>query len=89
MAKPSDFLSHPYDSVFKKNETETVARNIMAILSRTGNDWRNLSWDEYKSIRFVDGNFTESEKKYFDLVVGYCVSEYDARAFSPNWESVK
>jgi hypothetical protein len=47
--KPSDFMRHPYDSIYQHMETEIVARNIMVILSRTGNTWRKLTWDEYQS----------------------------------------
>ncbi len=83
--KPSEFLKHPYDSVLKKNESEVVARNIMVILSRTGNEFRSLSWDEYKSERLKDGNFTESEKQYFEAVCNYCSSSENAKTFSPNW----
>lgn len=38
--KPSDFLKHPYDSVLQHTEDEIVARNIMVILNRTGNEFR-------------------------------------------------
>lgn len=82
---PSDFTKHPYESVLKNNESETVARNIMVILSRTGNQFRLLSWEEYKQERLKDGNFTESEKQYFDRVVGFCVAAESAKAFCKNW----
>lgn len=84
---PSDFTSHPYDSVLHKSEPETIMRNIMVILSRTGNAFRRLTWDEYKQERLNDGNFTESEKQYFDQVIDYSISEIEARKFSPAWES--
>jgi hypothetical protein len=42
--KPSNLKNHPYDSRLQNNESETVARNIMVILSRTGNEFRLLSW---------------------------------------------
>ena len=83
--KPSNFTSTPYGSVLKKSECETIARNIMVILSRTGDKWRVLSWDEYKAERLKDGNFTESEKAYFDQVAGFCVAAESAEAFSPGW----
>ena len=82
---PSNFCSTPFDSVLKESECETVARNIMVILSRTGNAFRLLSWDEYKTERTKDGNFTESEKTYFDQVVGFCVAAESAKAFCPSW----
>jgi len=82
---PSDFTRSPFDSVLKNRESETVARNIMVILSRTGNEFRLLPWEEYKQERIKDGNFTESEKQYFDRVAGFCVSAESAKAFCPSW----
>lgn len=83
--KPSDFLRHPYDSIFQHTETEVVARNIMVILSRTGNKWRHLSWDEYQTERLKDGNFTGAEFREFEAAINYCTSEEQARQFSPEW----
>ena len=83
--QPSDFTRTAFDSVLKNSECETIARNIMVILSRTGNQFRLLSWDEYKEQRTKDGNFTESEKQYFDRVVGFCVAAESAKAFCPSW----
>lgn len=81
--KPSDFTNYPIASILQKNEAEAIARNIMVILRRTGNTWRNLPWDEYVEHRKKDGNFTESEKVYFDKVIGYCQSPETAKLFSP------
>jgi hypothetical protein len=82
---PSNFLKVPFDSVLKNSESETIARNIMVILSRTGNQWRSLSWEEYKEARVKDGNFTQSERQYFDKVAGFCVAAESAKAFCPSW----
>lgn len=71
--------------MLKNNESETVARNIMVILSRTGNNFRLLGWEEYKQHRMNDGNFSDVEKEYFDKVAGFCVAEESALAFSENW----
>ena len=54
MLKPSDFTNFPYDSVFHNTEREMVARNIMVILVRTGNTWRELSWEEYLQERIKE-----------------------------------
>ena len=59
--KPSNFTKQPIASVLQKSEAETIARNIMVILKRTGDSFRPLSWDEYKAERLKDGHFTESE----------------------------
>lgn len=82
---PSNFKKHPYNSVMNKSEAETIARNIMVILSRTGDKFRQLSWDEYKTERLKDGDFTEREKAYFDKVVSRCSSVETALHFSPTW----
>ena len=85
--QPSNFINHPYDSVSQHMETEIVARNIMVILSRTGNEWRKLSWEEYQTERMRDGGFTGLEFKEFEAAVNYCTSEEQARTFSPAWRS--
>ena len=87
--KPSNYKQHPYDSVLHKNEAETIARNIMVILSRTGDTFRPLTWDEYKAERLKDGSFTESERENFEQVAGFCASQHSVRAFSPSWASVQ
>lgn len=89
--KPSDFLDNPMGSVKNKSEYETIARNIMVILSKTGDIFRKLSWVEYYTFRLKDDkkhNINE-EKKYFEEVVNYCESEKTARLFSPIWKSIK
>lgn len=83
--KPSDFTIKPTSSVLQKSESETIAANIMVILMRTGDTFRTLSWDEYKLERLKDGEFTESEKPFFEKVVDYCGSSIKAQSFSPVW----
>jgi hypothetical protein len=83
--KPSDFLAHPYDSVFSKNESEVVARNIMVILMKTGNEFGEISYSTYKEFRLMDGNFSEAEYKYFEEVKAFCFSESNAKKFSLAW----
>ena len=82
---PSDFMKHPYDSIFQNTESEIVARNIMVILNRTGNTWRELSFEEYKELRTKDGNWSYKEEILFNKVSKYCVSEVMANKFSKNW----
>ncbi len=84
--KPSDFRTHPYDSIFQNSESETVARNIMAILARTGDTWRQMEWHEYETEREKDGNFSFAESTYFGKVVKFCASAETAQLFSPAWE---
>lgn len=46
--KPSDLKSiFPFDSIKKKTEYEIIAKNIMTILSRLGDEFRVLSKSEY------------------------------------------
>lgn len=84
--KPSLFTDLPYGSVLQKTEAEIVARNIMQILSRTGNEFRSLTWNEYESERLKDGEFSAYEKKYFDQVLPYCKDADRASMFSSVWK---
>lgn len=87
MKKPSDFTKFPCGSVLQKCETEQIAVNIMVILERTGNTFRELSWNEYRVEREKDGRFTEGEKPYFKDVIGYCASPLTAALFSKVWKT--
>jgi len=82
---PSNFTSHPFGSILQHSESETIATNIMKILSITGNTFRELTYDEYKSERLKDGNFSEREKGYFDKVISYCKSPDSANLFCKDW----
>lgn len=82
---PSNFLKHPYDSVFENMECEIVAHNIMAILARTGDTWRDLSLSEYEEERTKDGGLSYKEAALFNKVQPYCVSQQTAYLFSKNW----
>ena len=85
MNKPSNYTTHPVESIVGKWEAEKIARNIMVILSRTGNEWRQLSWQEYQEERQKDGGFTQMEQSYFEQVVSYCTSAEDANRFCSSW----
>ncbi len=65
---PELFTGKPWGSITQNSESETIAANIMVILKRTGNKFRDLSWEEYKEERLKDGSFTEVERSYFDKV---------------------
>ena len=94
MATPKDFIKYPWGSVFQNSERETVALNVMKILSRTGNAFRALSWDEYLEERVKDGGGNTynqdylSEQVCFLDVVKYTISENDARKFCPDWSKI-
>lgn len=85
MKKPSNFTKYPWNSALKTAESEIVAQNIMKILERTGNTWRELSWIEYKKERLKDGNFSDREKEYFKQVINYCINPDTAVLFSKEW----
>lgn len=89
--KPSDFRKEfPWDSVFKKAEYEQIALNIMTILKRTKDEFRDLSWKEYKEERLKDVEFvSENEKEIFNNVIQYCTTEEKARKFSLKWNLIK
>lgn len=83
--KPSDFCTFPWDSAIKKVEYEQIALNIMKILKRTGNKFRQLSFEEYKREREKDGDYGYQEEIIFQEVSKYCVSAETAKLFSPEW----
>lgn len=87
--KPSNFSKvFPYISVLRKTECEILAKNIMIILKRTGDNWRTITWEEYQEEREKDSNFSLTEKHYFDKVLPYTTSETAARSFSDAWKKV-
>jgi len=89
---PSHYLQRPVGSVSQNGDTETIARNIMAILSREGNQFRELSFDEYKLSRIQDGatEFAVSaEKPHFDIAAPYCISAQRANDFCEGWYTQK
>lgn len=92
MKKPSDFTTFPWSSIFQKSEPETIIRNIMIMLSRTGDKWRRMDWEEYKSERINDGAKDDwrlhSEKYHFDGVVSYTKSPELAASVCSDWNKI-
>ncbi len=86
--KPSNFTSYPWSSVLQNSESETIAQNVMKVLKRTGDEFRPLSWEEYKEERLKDGNFSDREKSIFENVIPYCKSADTAVLFCKTWVSV-
>ena len=85
--KPSDFCSYPWSSVLQTTESEVVAENIMKILRRTGDQWRELTWEEYQAERMKDGRFSTMERRFFDQVWPLISSPELAAKFSSEWRS--
>lgn len=83
--KPSDFTKYPWSSVLQNMQSEVIAHNIMIILNRKGNEFKDLTWEEYKEERIKDGNFSEEEKSYFNNTIPYCKSAQTASLFSKEW----
>lgn len=83
--KPSDFKNHPFSSVFQNTETEVVALNVMTILWRTGDEFRDITEDEYVREREKDGHFTRQELGLFKKVIPYFKSADTAKLFSESW----
>ncbi len=79
---------NPFGSVLQKSECETVALNIMKILAKNGDIWRELPIEEYIIMRKKDGNYSISELLYFESVIGYTLTEQTAVLFSDAWKQV-
>lgn len=98
MKNPSNFTCWPWSCVFMNADHEQIAVNIMTILKRTGDKWRELSWDEYLAERQKDGggntsNYSSShgflsEQTCFDAVQPYTVSPEKAVEFSETWAEI-
>ena len=85
MTKPSAFKEWPWNSVVQQSEAEQVAINILVILRRTCDTWRDLSLEEYKANRLKDGGFSEREEGLFKTVYPLVCSVEKARKFAPAW----
>lgn len=89
MSKPSDFIkTFPMDSITQSWESERVALNIMVILSRTGDQFRELTWEEYKEEREKGDEFSGLEKRHFDGVIDYFKSADTVVLFSESWKDI-
>ena len=90
--KPSNFKTWPWSCVFKNAEHEQVALNIITILARTGNEWREMLWPEYLAEGIKDGgnagHIQRTEQDCFYDVAPYTVSAEAAATFSPTWSNV-
>lgn len=85
---PSNYCSLPMGSISQKSETETIACNIMRTLKRTGDTFRQLTFEEYKKIRLQDGDVEfdiNNEKPYFERAIEYCISAETADNFCSGW----
>ena len=86
--KPSHLLEHPpVNSIVGTQIAERVAHNIIKILCRNGDEWRTLSWQEYKHERQKDHAGLSIYVEYipFAVVSSYCSNAESARRFSATW----
>lgn len=83
--KPNNFTNYPWNSILQNFASEKVAQNIMKILKRTGNEFRKLSFEEYKAERLKDGNYTDNEEYHFYEVIMWCANEQTASLFCKKW----
>lgn len=85
MKLPSDYTVYPHGSVMDQY-AEMIAKNIMKILAKNGNEWRRLEWNEYSHEMCIDVDFCQDEIDYFEKVNDFCVSPNHAACFSEVWE---
>lgn len=83
---PSIFTNHPFESVMHKMEPEIIARNIMVIRARCGDNWP-LSFDQYRTEREKDGGHgcANYEKQSFDEIIAMIPDALGAISFSKTW----
>ncbi len=85
LLKPSDFIGSRGLTCMSKTGSagcESAAQKIIELLVKSGDEWRRVTWSEYKV-------FTEDTYRYeFDRVIEYCTSAEKARTFSPGWAHV-
>jgi hypothetical protein len=87
---PSQYNREPMGSLSQNSESETIAKNIMHILSKNGDVFRPLSFEEYTDVRKSDGandRHIANEKPYFDEVISYCASPESADLFCADWRN--
>ena len=79
--KPSDLIDiYPWDSVFQSAEHETTACCLMRYLYETGNEFKQITFDEYKNKQ------PKANKKRFEEVIRYFKSEDTIILFSKCYE---
>lgn len=76
----------------ENSECETVAKNIMVILARTGDTFRELTEEEYRAERIKDyennpkgGGYSYIESQIFDRVKNVAKSAIMAARFCDDW----
>jgi len=87
--KPSDFIVTPSPSILHNLQSEIIAKNVMFILSKGKNIFRDLTWEEYKVECSKRGDIImESAFPHFQNVIKYCKSPITVVLFSSVWMDV-
>jgi hypothetical protein len=62
-----------------------MAEEIIKLLVDTGNEWRQVTWEEYNAV-YSPGKYSGRDEWRFNKVIEYCTSAEKARTFCPGWE---
>jgi hypothetical protein len=85
--RPSHFTNYPWSSVKQKSEWESIAQNIMRVMSEHGNDFSiGLSLEQYTAYREKEGGSVRISQESFDELMEYCKSAETAKLFSKDWK---
>ena len=71
-------------SIFHKGEFERAAFDLMKILEKNGNEWRELSMEEIVDYYDCDN----IDEKLYKRIIPYTVSPEKASEFSPGWNKL-
>lgn len=88
MKKPSDYRGFPFGSIAKNNQSETIARNIMTIMHRNGDEFQPVSAEMYRTERLKDGatdKAIDGEMHYYNSVIEHMQSPETVEAFCKGW----
>ncbi|MFS1427789.1 hypothetical protein LMH73_011690 [Vibrio splendidus] len=86
--KPSDYRGYPFASVTKTSECETVARNIMTMMQRNGDEFQLITPEIYRAERLKNGatdKAVDRELPFYNRVIDYMVSPESVEKFCPSW----
>lgn len=85
-SKPSHYTTRQVGSKANKLEIELIVANIMKILARTGDVFRELTLKEYIKERNKDDHkYNSVEERWFEEAKEWCKSVDTLELFSKNW----
>lgn len=83
--KPSDFVAFPEASVLQSCEAEVVAKNVMIVQRDLGDEWREVTEQEYLDGCKRYGFSGAADLSLFRKVQKYTTSPTAAAGFSEVW----